>query len=262
VASQKNIDRQIQAYYGGQDWDEAARLTRRSAQGRLEFERTQELISERIRSRSRIADVGGATGVHAAALANVGHQVTLLDPVVEQVEEARLYGTFEALVGDARALPFADSSIDVVLMLGPLYHLAEREERLQTMHEATRVLRSGGWIFAAAIPRLARLAAVSDGINLPIGWEDLIRHGSSPDGGRFPGGHFHTSAELALELTDAGLLQVEVVGIEGPAGLALEQLREVDEDIHQAALTLARTVGGQPGAQELSNHLLGIGRRR
>lgn len=260
MASQEDIDRQIRAYYGGPDWNEATRLTSRSTQGRLEFERTQELIAERIPAGSRIADVGGATGVHAAALATAGHQVTLLDPVAEQVEQARGHGTFDALTGDARALPFENNSLDVVLILGPLYHLAEREERLLALHEATRVLKPGGWVFAAAIPRLARLAAVA-GTSLPAGWEDLIKNGSSPDGGRFPGGHFHTGAELAMELTGASLLQVEVVGVEGPAGLALEQMTEVDEDIHQAALTLARAVGGLRGAQDLSNHLLGIGRR-
>ena len=261
MASQEDIDRQVQAYYGGLDWDEGARLTSRSAQGRLEFERTQELIAERIRAGSWIADIGGATGVHAAALANAGHRVTLLDPVLEQVEQARTHGTFEALVGDARGLPFEEASLDVALLLGPLYHLAAREDRLWALGEAIRVVKPGGWVFAAAIPRLARLAAMSGGAGVPRGWEDLIEHGSSPAVGRFPGGHFHTSAELAGELSDAGLLEVEVVGVEGPAGLALEQLTEADDDLHRAALTIARAVGGQPGVQDLSNHLLGAGRR-
>jgi SAM-dependent methyltransferase len=261
VASQDVIDQQIRAYYGGPDWDEGARLTSRSAQGSLEFVRTQELIAQRVPAGSRIADIGGATGVHAAALADAGHEVTLVDPVVEQVEQARAYGTFEALVGDARWLPLEDSSVDVALLLGPLYHLAERADRLRALGEAIRVVQPGGWVFAAAIPRLARLIAISGGAGMPRGWEDLIAHGSSPAGGRFPGGHFHTSAELAGELTETGLLQIEVVGVEGPAGLALEQLTEADDDLHRAALTLARAVGGQPGVQELSNHLLATGRR-
>lgn len=261
MASQDDIDRQVQAYYGGLDWDEGARLTSRSAQGQLEFERTQELIAERIRAASRIGDIGGATGVHAAALADAGHRVTLLDPVLEQVEQARAYGTFEALVGDARGLPFEDSSLDVVLLLGQLYHLAEREDRLRVLREAARVVEAGGWVFAAAIPRMARLAAIAGGAGLPRGWEDLIEHGTSPAGGRFPGGHFHTSAELYAELSEAGLLQVEVVGVEGPAGLALEQLTEVDPELYSAAMTVERAVGGQPGVQNLSNHLLAAGRR-
>ncbi|MGH3354135.1 MAG: class I SAM-dependent methyltransferase [Nocardioides sp.] len=262
MASQDDIDRQIQAYYGGLDWDEGARLTSRSAQGRLEFERTQELIAERIPEGSRIADVGGATGVHAAALADAGHRVTLLDPVIEQVEQARASGTFlDALVGDARGLPFGRSSLDVVLLLGPLYHLADREDRLQVLREAIRVVRPGGWVFAAAIPRLARLTAVTGGPGLPRGWEDLIGRGFAPAGGRFPGGHFHTGVELAAELRESGLLQVEVVGIEGPAGLALEQLTEIDPELYAAALTVARAVAGQPGVQDLSNHLLAAGRR-
>lgn len=261
MASQEVIDQQIRAYYGGPDWDEGARLTTRSAQGSLEFVRTQELIAARVPAGSRIADIGGATGVHAAALADAGHQVTLLDPVIEQVEQARASGTFEALVGDARGLPLEECSVDVAMLLGPLYHLAEDEDRLRVLREAIRVVRPGGWVFAAAIPRPARLAALSGGVGMPRGWVDLIEHGISPAGGRFPGGHFHTSAELAGELSAAGMLEVEVVGVEGPGGLALEQLTEADEDLRRAALTLARAVGGQPGVQEISNHLLAIGRR-
>ena len=46
--------------------------------------------------------------------------------------------------GDARALPFADASADALLLLGPLYHLQERADRLRALREAARVLRPGG----------------------------------------------------------------------------------------------------------------------
>jgi hypothetical protein len=79
-------------------------------------------------------------------------------------------------------------------------------------------------------------------------------------GGRFPGAHFHTGEELERELADAGLDDVRVVGVEGAAGLALEELTEPPEELYAAALTLARAVGDVPGVRDLSNHLLGIGR--
>ncbi|MFC5264710.1 class I SAM-dependent methyltransferase [Kribbella qitaiheensis] len=70
-----------------------------------------------------ILDVGGATGVHARWLAADGYSVTLVDPVVEHVEKAAAVGMFAAVVGDARQLDQADDSVDVTLLLGPLYHL-------------------------------------------------------------------------------------------------------------------------------------------
>ena len=126
------------------------------------------------------------------------------------------------------------------------------------------MVRPGGWVFAAAIPRLVRLAALSLAEDfprpVPAGWVSLFERGDAPDWGRFPGGHFHTAAELAEELRLAGLLDVEVVAIEGPDGLALEQLPEVDEELHQAALRTVRALGHLPGFADLSNHMMGIGR--
>jgi ubiquinone/menaquinone biosynthesis C-methylase UbiE len=48
-----------------------------------------------------------------------------------------------------------DSSVDTVLMLGPLYHLQDLEDRKKAIREAQRILKPGGLLFAAGINRLA-----------------------------------------------------------------------------------------------------------
>ena len=58
-------------------------------------------------------------------------------------------------VSDARSLDLPDGSADAVLLLGPLYHLASRADRIAAIREAARVLRPGGALFAAAISRWA-----------------------------------------------------------------------------------------------------------
>lgn len=109
---QDSLDEAIDAYYTHQ-FNEGARLTTRSAQGRLEFERPQQIVRRHTSAPAKILDVGGATGVHAAALADEGYEVTLIDPVPSQVEAARQHETFRALVGDARDLSrFADDTFD------------------------------------------------------------------------------------------------------------------------------------------------------
>lgn len=50
----------------------------------------------------------------------------------------------------------ATESVDVVLMLGPLYHLRDRPDRLQALSEALRIIRRGGAV-SAAISRFAAL---------------------------------------------------------------------------------------------------------
>jgi SAM-dependent methyltransferase len=260
---QATIDAAIQAYYGNQ-FDESARLTTRSAQGALEFIRVQEIITDRIGPRSRILDIGGATGIHAAPLADAGHRVTLIDPVEAHVVGAEQHGTFAARVGDARHLDIGDDTFDVALLFGPLYHLHSPEDRRTCLREAARVVASGGLIFAAAIPRFIRHAVVTLAEDIPHPYPkeliDLLEHGTPTPGGRFPGGHFHTAEELETELLDVGLRDVELCAIEGVAGLALEQIRGDDPELLSAALTLARKTGHLPGIRDMTSHLMAIGR--
>ena len=63
--------------------------------------------------------------------------------------------------GDARSLSEDASSFDAVLLLGPLYHLIRREERVAALAEARRVVVGGGVMAAAGI---SRFASIIDGL--------------------------------------------------------------------------------------------------
>lgn len=144
--------------------------------------------------------------MHAAALAERGDEVLLIDPVPRHVDAARKHGTFAAEVGDARSLPADDNDFDAALLLGPPYHLVERGDRLRALEEAVRVVRPGGWVFAAGVSRLSAMAwvtVIEPSINLAISgmattrvplperWRRLIAEGAGELGPRgFPGGHF------------------------------------------------------------------------
>src|SRR3954463_10956653 len=108
-----------------QEYVEDVRLTR-SPHGRLEFARTVELLGRVLPAPpARVLDVGGGTGIHARWLAEAGYDVTLLDLMPEHVAQAARIEGVRAVVGDARALEAEDQAFDVVLLLGPLYHLVE-----------------------------------------------------------------------------------------------------------------------------------------
>ncbi|WP_329447545.1 class I SAM-dependent methyltransferase [Streptomyces sp. NBC_01426] len=147
-----SIDPLIASYYT--EYDEASRL-HTTAVGRLEFERTRELLRRSLPPPpARVLDVGGGPGTHARWLVEDGYEVLLVDPVPKHVEQAREYAPgCSAELGDARESALPADSWDAVLLLGPLYHLSERGERLAALREARRVAVPGGLVAVAGISR-------------------------------------------------------------------------------------------------------------
>lgn len=266
---QHALDARILEYYG--TGNEQHRLTGRSVGGMLEYERVRRLVGARLAPASRVLDVGGGTGVHSRWLAAYGHEVTLVDPVPEQVEIASGIEGVTAVLGDARSLEADDGSADAVLLFGPLYHLTSRRDRDRALAEALRVLRPGGLVMVQGITRLAYFVdeAVHAGEDaLGTHHLDVLQHGQwheLTEG--FPGGHLHTAAELREEVASAGFAQIEVHGVEGPNLGALEGV-PADQDVLEAALalveacerTLARA-GIDDRFAGYSPHMMAIGAR-
>lgn len=245
--------------------------------GRLELIRTQEVLGRYLSAvPCSILDVGGATGIHAEWLAELGHNVHVIDLMPHHVEEAARLGDttgrVTAEVGDARNLPLEDDSFDAVLLFGPLYHLTEREERLLAWAEARRVVRAGGFIFAAAI---SRFASLFDGLSQGFLFDPTFRQiveGDLRDGQHrnptenqhwFTTAYFHHPDDLREEAETAGAEVLEVVGIEGLAGW-LPQLadRWSDPSDREAILQSARLVESESSVLGLSAHLMAVTRSR
>lgn len=259
------LDPLIRAFYRDR-YVEDDRL-RRSGHGRLEFLRTQELLRLHLPVPSAtVLDVGGATGVHARWLAADGYAVTLVDPVAEHVAQAAAVGTFAAVVGDARKLEQVDDSVDVTMLLGPLYHLVDAEDRARALAEAVRVTRVGGLVVAAGISRYAGLLEYGSNGRLAEGNQQLFadalasgRNYDDPEG--FTNAYFHHADELRSEFDRAGLREVVVLGVEGPAVSRLVDAApdEVDR-LLPSALRLARLVETDPLMMSSSQHFLAFGR--
>ena len=263
---------EVRAHYES-EIDEADRLTRGA--GKLELLRTQEIIRSRIPARPlTILDVGGAAGGHASWLADDGHSVHVIDPMPSHVEQAQALAapgrSITAEVGDARRLAAADDSADVVLLLGPLYHLTDRDDRVQALAEASRVVRPGGLVFAAAI---SRFASLFDGLSREYLFDPAfrsiverdLRDGQHRNPERTPHwfttAYFHHPSELPVEAEDAGLQCLEVLGVEGVAGWFPAVFeRWEDREARQAILFAARAMEAEPSLLGASTHLLMVAR--
>jgi ubiquinone/menaquinone biosynthesis C-methylase UbiE len=245
-----------------------------AASGQLEFVRTQELLQRFLpRPPATLLDVGGGPGQYAAWLARLGYAVHLVDPVQLHVEQARARAAaqpdhpFTADTGDARALALGADAYDAALLLGPLYHLTERTDRLRALQEARRVVKPGGRVFVAGISRFASLldgmrgGMLTDPTFAAIVARDLQegQHRNPDPVGRlewFTTAYFHHPAELANEIAEAGLTFEAVLGIEGPSWLFPERW---DDPAQQASLLdAARAVEREATLVGLSAHLLAI----
>ena len=147
-------EREILEYY--ERGDERDRLE--NSYGPFERGRTGEVLRRGLPSPPvTIADISEGAGVHALWLATLGYDVHLRDPVRLQIDQAtdsareRGLRLASAEVGEARELDLKDGSVDVALLLGPLYHLQSLYKRRQALQEARRVLSEGGLLAVAAI---------------------------------------------------------------------------------------------------------------
>jgi len=257
----------IKSFY--QDsYDESGRMERNP----LEFIRCKEIISRYLSKPSmEIADIGGATGVFSYWLASQGHNVHLLDFTPTHIKQAKEYGEKHSIslasyhCGDARHLPYDNNYFDVVLEMGPLYHLQDEDDRLRCISEAKRILKPGGVLLCEVISRYASLV---DGFKyLNINDEKFIKilDNALTTGLHSPGGtsyftsaFFHSPNDIKSEITASGFCNIDIVAVEGFAN-ALDS-NEILKNEQQANLLLEyiRRTERIPELMGISGHFFAI----
>ena len=264
----------IEGYYS-QGWEQQ-RLS--GGQGDLERLRTQAILARDLPPAPAVVyDIGGGAGVYAFPLAQQGYEVHLIDPVELHLEQARAHAKTSAIAlasiapGDARTLDIPSASADAILLLGPLYHLAEAAHRLRALREALRILRPSGILFAAAISRFASLidglkwGFFGDGEFRKIVAADLAsgQHRNPVNHpAYFTTAYFHRPEELAAEVQSAGFRDARILAVEGPVWSASRFGEAWDDSVQREKLMeFLSLIEQEPSILGASAHLVAVAKR-
>jgi ubiquinone/menaquinone biosynthesis C-methylase UbiE len=247
--------------------------------GQLEFERTKEIIARFLPDKpATILDIGGAAGVYSLWLAREGHELHLIDPVPFLVEQARQASAAQKRaplksinIGDARKLDFPDAFADIILLMGPMYHLVEGGDRLTALKEAHRVLKKDGLLIVAAISKFASTldgfvqGYMEDAKFVKIAERDLTdgQHRNPYDNlSYFTTAFFHHPGELKEEIEEAGFTHQNTFAVEG-FGWMLQDFEDHWKNARrrERMLKFIRSIETEPSMIGMSAHLLAVARK-
>lgn len=149
------MNREVVDFY--ENYREEERITTNHAR-RIEFLTTVNKFDKIFNGKSHILDCAAGTGAYAFYLADKGHRITATDItprhiayIDERLKEKNY--TMNTRVLDATDMScFADETFDVVLNMGPFYHLTNKEMRQKCLEESLRVLKKGGYLATATFP--------------------------------------------------------------------------------------------------------------
>ena len=147
------------------NYDEDSRLV--SKYGTVEFLTTMHYIEKYIKTGDHVLEIGAGTGRYSHALARQGYVVDAVELVEHNIEifSKNILPDENITIVQGNALnlsDFPDNEYDVTLLLGPLYHLYNKEDKRQALREAIRVTKPRGVIFVAYV--------ISDGCLLDEGF--------------------------------------------------------------------------------------------
>jgi 2-polyprenyl-3-methyl-5-hydroxy-6-metoxy-1,4-benzoquinol methylase len=223
---------------------------------------------------SSILDIGGGTGIYSFWLKSLGHSVHLIDAAESNIQAATAEEINSGIkldllqIADAPQLPFPDEHFDLVLSMGPLYHLQERNDRIQSLKEAKGVLKKNGHLIVATI---SRFASVLDGSNrnlvsdpdfVSIMQNDIINgkhqnHTSKLD--YFTTSYFYHPDEIKSECEEVGLKFISTLQVESFGWMIPEfEKKWSDKNFRELLLNTIQKVESEKNLIGMSAHLLTV----
>lgn len=258
--------KEIEQWYDT-EYDEWERLERH----KIEFDITRRYLDEYVTGENlRIFDIGGGPGRYAIYLTEKGHQVTLLDLSKRHLEVARIKAEERGISlsgyihGNALDLSGITQTFDVILLMGPLYHLVREADRKTAVEEALKCLKPGGLLVASFISNyaplqdyLARLLPV-ESVDQLLGY---LTHGENQTSEGFTTAYFIDHREARSLMAGFGLTELTFAGVENVLGSKENEINRLSDIEYKKWLEIGYRLSRDANVMGTSQHFLYIGRK-
>ncbi|MCT8140252.1 methyltransferase domain-containing protein [Anaerobacillus sp. CMMVII] len=254
-------------YWYDTEYDEWERLERH----KIEFDITKRFLDDFIKEENlEIFDIGGGPGRYAMYLSERGHKVTLLDLSKKNIEVAKRKSfekgiTLQGYIhGNALELGEFERQYDVILLMGPLYHLIKESDRRKAVEGAIKLLKPNGIIIVTFI---SSYAPIQDNLLhlYPIEFvEELLgylENGENKEGKGFTTAYFINPNEAKEFMNSHGLQEVTFAGIENILGCKEKEINSLDESEYRKWIEIGYRLSSDESLIGTSQHLLYIGRK-
>ena len=251
----KNEREQVNQTYN--IFKEADRLSNSPA-AKIEFITTVHYIEKYLHKNMKILDIGAGAGAYSLYFAKKGYDVDALELADRNVAEFRKRIISEMSVrlrqGDATDLSaYDDNSFDIVLLMGPLYHLHNAADRSKCICEAMRVLKPNGILFASFINHdMVFITELKHNNEYFINGDynhETMRLNDFPF-------VFFTIPEARTMLTSEGFRIIKEIASDGVSELMADEINKMSEESYKQYLKYHFYCCEKSEMLGFSNHLL------
>ena len=245
-----------------------------------EFLLTSRMMDRYIKPGDSVLDIGGGPGRYSFYLAEKGCDVTLFDLSPENIEHVNQHSKksgipVKAICGDARetdrvidSVKSSQKQFDHVLLMGPLYHLLDEQDRIKAVTAALRLLKPGGVFFASFI-------SMSGGMvfglrELPTAFADpkeeqflsALTRGQNYSGAAFTQAFFINQHRVLPFMSQFGMEKLHLFGQEGVLAPNGHTLMEQSAEVKEALLKISEKLYEKEEYLSWAEHLMYVGRKR
>ena len=257
----------VEDYYNNNAENEWNRLT--NPYTFIEFISTMNLIEKYFPSKGDVIDIGSGPGRYTIELLKKGYNVTLFELSNEELQlakskiECKNLKAEEYICENALNLDKIESNkYDAILLMGPMYHILNEEDRNKVLRESYRILREGGIAIIAYLNSwgclkagVTEFSSVFSDINNVYNYLDNQQFDPSTS---FTNLYMATPPKALKEVSDVGFKVISYAGAEGfLSGIEdkIVELSKENEIIYNNLIKVASETSEYPQYRDATEHM-------